>query len=334
MRRVVRENNLRSPTLRELQRLRDDAIGRLGSSVYVGQLALLAAIAGEVREGWIPSRFMWDVVEPALNGDLHRRTGMRRTLAGRMFPRSALPDVAYRIRGEWFGPDLEPIEMRSHLDRYHDTERFVLKEEGSRQAEGSTALDRTKLIHPASRRGPDAVLQRYLEQHPVLTELSPHGVAPVRVLTTSGPGGVRAIAFMLRVGIADDVIIPGNSAIRLVMDADGAIHPVGSDPRFRLHRSHPATGLVFDGSSVPALARTTDLCRSLHAAVPHLGLIGWDMGIDREGRPWLLESNTQHPGVIYNEVLEGPKFVAERWELLRTNGVTTRAPRHEGPLVR
>jgi hypothetical protein len=123
---------------------------------------------------------------------------------------------------------------------------------------------------------------------------------------------------VLRVGVGDeDGIVVSDRAIRLVMDPDGTIHPVGCDPRWRLHRTHPRTGLVFADHRVPHLERAAALCRSLHEAVPQVGLIGWDMGIDEDGRPWVLEANTVHPGNRYTEALRGPAFTAERWEVLR-----------------
>jgi hypothetical protein len=54
VRRIVSENGLRPLTVGELRQIREDALGRLGSSIYLGELALYAAIAGEVREGWVP----------------------------------------------------------------------------------------------------------------------------------------------------------------------------------------------------------------------------------------------------------------------------------------
>ena len=75
--------------------------------------------------------------------------------------------------------------------------------------------------------------------------------------------------------------------------------------------------MVFAGHAVPQLQRAAKLCRSLHGALPHLGLIAWDIGIDLTGRPWVLEFNSVHPAIPYIEALRGPAFTAEHWELLR-----------------
>jgi D-alanine-D-alanine ligase-like ATP-grasp enzyme len=68
---------------------------------------------------------------------------------------------------------------------------------------------------------------------------------------------------------------------------------------------------------VPSLADAIRFAEGLHARVPQLGLVGWDLAIDHEGRPVLLEWNTVHPGVHYNEALDRPNYVGEQWELLR-----------------
>jgi hypothetical protein len=242
----------------------------------------------------------------------------------RHFSDLAAVDVAYRIRGTWFDRDLAPIDLRSLMHQQDPEALFVLKSEGSRQGAGTSVLRASALADPEFPPGPDAALQRYVYQHPSLQELSPSGVAPIRILTTSREGIVRTLSAMLRVGVDGNSrgapasgIVDGDRLIRLAVGLDGAVRPVGSDSRWGLHTAHPDTGRCFDGAVVPSMADAIRFAEGLHARVPQLGLVGWDLAIDHAGRPVLLEWNTVNPGVRYNEALDHPNYVGEQWELLR-----------------
>jgi hypothetical protein len=270
---------------------------------------------------------MWDRVTPTLNGDLHRRTGMRRTLNGHFFDPTCLPDLAYRIRDRWFGPDRTPVVLREVLPDDLEFRHLILKEEGSRQGRGTRVVQRDEIVRDEYANGPDAVLQRRLVQHEALEELSPGGVAPVRVLTASDADGVRVLAVMVRIGVRGAEVVGAPHDIRLPVTRDGAIHPLGVATQHTLFSQHPVTGIAFSGQTIPHLDRALELARSLHHALPQVGLVGWDLTIGPDGRPWLLECNTVHPQVAYNEMLEGPMFTAERWERF---AVTRQRPPHVG----
>jgi hypothetical protein len=193
----------------------------------------------------------------------------------------------------------------------------VLKDEGSRQTFGTRIVRRADLARADALLGPDAVLQPFLTQHEDLEVLSPRCVAPLRVMTVRDGSDVRALTVGLRVPMAGQETAGFADTVSLIVRLDGTIHPVGADMHWKLHRQHPRSGVVFEGRTVPHLDRAVDLARDMHALLPQLGLIAWDLGIDRTGRPWVLEYNTKYPTMSVYEALAGPAFTGERWEALQ-----------------
>jgi hypothetical protein len=68
---------------------------------------------------------------------------------------------------------------------------------------------------------------------------------------------------------------------------------------------------------LPGYARASALVRALHQSLPHLGVIGWDVMIDADAVPWLIEFNTAHPAITVPESTVGPCFLGLGWHELR-----------------
>lgn len=77
------------------------------------------------------------------------------------------------------------------------------------------------------------------------------------------------------------------------------------------------TGQTFAGIQIPNVTACTSLVTRLHDMFPFIDCIGWDLAIDHDGQPHVLEWNSGHNGIKLLESIAGPVFRdldwADRW---------------------
>ena len=76
-----------------------------------------------------------------------------------------------------------------------------------------------------------------------------------------------------------------------------------SDNRGSLLRSHPDSGIIFDGYPLPFLKDAVDLCIKAHRLFYFNYIIGWDVAITDNG-PLIVEAN-EKPGMNVAQALDG-----------------------------
>ena len=47
---------------------------------------------------------------------------------------------------------------------------------------------------------------------------------------------------------------------------------------------------------------------AFHQRMPYFRMIGWDMAVDSEGKPTIMEYNIKWPGIQYYQWCNGPLF--------------------------
>jgi phytoene dehydrogenase-like protein len=99
-----------------------------------------------------------------------------------------------------------------------------------------------------------------------------------------------------------------------VLDADGRLCAWANTVDWQRLPRHPDTGFVFDGATVAGYAAAARACVALHERLPQFGFIGWDVAIDSEGAPQVLEMNIGQPDVKVIEMSVGPSLTALQLE--------------------
>lgn len=290
----------------------------LGSADYAPWLRLYTAISGGFREGWIPDNYYGLVVAPLKGGEVSK-VALTKSFTNCVLDTEALPDLAYVIDGVYYDRDYRPVS-REQLPAilFADESRTVFKADHSFRGRGVIFMTRESLSE-AQRQGlPDGVFQAPVRQHESFSPICPRAAATVRVTTAREPdGSVSVRSQYLRVGRAsDDVVVSVNQVSVSIDAASGRLDETGFTSDWRQTDAHPDTGVRFAGHTIPGLAGALQLCQALHRSCPHMLCIGWDLCIDQQERPRLLEWNARYNGIKFPEATAGPCFRGLGWEQL------------------
>lgn len=151
------------------------------------------------------------------------------------------------------------------------------------------------------------IIQEKFEQHPDMAKLNPTSVNTIRVLSYRSQGDIKILYAVVRIGRAGKVI-DNETAGGIKADIDlqtGCIKGVAfGNPK---EKTMPKTdsGVVLDKYQIPSFPAILEFVKSLHERMPYFNIIGWDISVDKDGNPAMIEWNR---AAELSQVAHGPAF--------------------------
>ncbi len=292
----------------------------LGWSGYAPWLYVYSTLSGSFKEGWIPSNYYAHVVNARLKGP-HGKLSRYKSISTRLFDSAYFPDLAVLINKKVFCKDLRPTSQEALKDiLFFDAEKVIFKPDEANKGLGIKVV-MPDTLSDVLHAGNDGVFQRWIVPDARVMDFVPEAVPTLRVTTViepSGEVGLRASYF--RIGRSKDRFLKASSLLRVPIDLEtGEFVGSAYHPNWTKIEIHPDVGIPFKGRRVPEYKACVQACLELHARMPQIGCIGWDMTIDHKGRPVCMEWNGEVNDVKFTEALSGPSFIGLGWEDLWRN---------------
>ena len=161
------------------------------------------------------------------------------------------------------------------------------------------------------------LLEEYITAWPDIGAVHPASLNTFRVVTANSPGrDIEVVYCMLKFG-ADGHVTDNAHTDGVYVGVDletGAIDATAFDENLRAHERHPTSGVAFAGRRVPQIAELCTVARRCAATVPELGLVGWDIAVDEDGRVLVIEGNSS-PGLTIIQRTQGnlAQVVQQHW---------------------
>lgn len=138
----------------------------------------------------------------------------------------------------------------------------------------------------------DFLIQESVKQHPQISALNPTSVNTLRIMTYRSGMEVMVVYSAVRIGRRDQVIDNQKSG-----GMSTVIHPDGTLGKYAFGKAgddmieKTDTGVVLEGYQLPCFDRAIETVKNLHYSLPLFDIVGWDISIDEEGDPVLIEWN-------------------------------------------
>jgi putative polysaccharide biosynthesis protein len=312
---IARTLGIRSdPDMRARLRQRFDGYScTLWHSVY-------AAVSGVRSVDYLPEDIFFNVFERRLNPRLRRDSYRDKNFYDRMgWP--GLPVTVLRvINGELFDRDYRSVDLAAGIElaRQSSAQEFVVKP--SRETRGGFRVafvppaDLEQTLRPKLKPNSDWIVQEAFQQHHLMAALNASSVNTLRIMTIRLGGEVAVVSAFSRIGVKGarvDNISSGSIAAGVTRDeatGAGRLGAFACDDKLKLHTTHPDHGYRFDAISLPFFQAAEALCKDLHAVIPDLGLLSWDIAIDAQGKPSVIEFNISRQEILTHQACNGPVF--------------------------
>jgi hypothetical protein len=168
---------------------------------------------------------------------------------------------------------------------------FPLRIDRGRFFVGETPLSLDELRARLSGR---FLLQQRIDQHPLMSRLNASSVNTMRLISFCDGAQASVLHGVLRIGVppsnidnwAAGGLIVSIDLERGALRGDGFFRP-GAGVRTPVH---PASGIRFDGFTLPHFEAAMAMVKRLHEYLPQIYSIGWDVAISTDG-PVIIEGN-------------------------------------------
>lgn len=164
----------------------------------------------------------------------------------------------------------------------------------------------TKLKDLLVKYGKDFLIQDLVKQHPAMNALNPDSINTIRIVTYRKGMDVFVLYAAIRIGRKGQTIDNESAGgISTKINTDGTLckWAYGAPGQDKIELTD--SGIKLEGYQVPSFEKAVDVVKEQHLNLPFQDLVGWDICIDADGEPVMLEWNTT-PELSQSAV--GPAF--------------------------
>ncbi|CAM4144597.1 sugar-transfer associated ATP-grasp domain-containing protein [Zobellia nedashkovskayae] len=323
-------NNLAKKALNEIEKDRgildskikkradEYAIEILGWKGFSPWLHTYSAINGRFLEGWIPDNYYGKIVIPKIQG-AYGKISFLKPLCNRLLNIEASPEIASYINGFWFDNNLQPISKLLVKDViFKHTNQVICKLDQSYQGRGIFQIEKKDFDISLIEKKGNCVIQGYIEQHSFFDEFIPDSVATIRITTViDNQNKISVRASYLRLGRLNETHVKSVSHVRVPIDStNGTLKDMGYLANWQTTTIHPDSKVTFLSKTIPQYQESVNLVLNLHERMPMVRSIGWDIIINNDNKPVLMEWNGYSNDIKFSEATQGPSFTGLGWENL------------------
>jgi hypothetical protein len=166
--------------------------------------------------------------------------------------------------------------------------------------------------------GKDIIVQEAVVQSDEMKKLNPHSVNTTRFISLlDKDGSVKVYSTIVRMGINESVVDNASSGgITCGIQPDGRLKPVAYATSGTKYDKHPSTGIAFSDVVIPSYNKIFALVEKLHKRFPYFRLLSWDVAIDKNDEPLLIEVNLYWGELDFHQLNNGPLFGEDTEKIL------------------
>ncbi len=275
------------------------------------------ATSGDFHPAYIPAEMFFAYIDPYMN-NRKKAVGLEsKCMFDRLFPGIPQPKtLACRINGYWLSSDYRPLTF-DEVAALADAEEavFVKQSDDSYGGYGVVRLTHTEdqplteaLAETVKAFKGDILLQMPIHQHAELARFNPSSVNSYRIVTYLTPEGKPYICTaVFRMGIGNTAVDNFCSGgIMIGIDTRGRLKKIGYSEDGTITTEHPVTGVRYEGFELPSFGRALKLARRAQLMLPSFRLVSWDIAIEEDGTPVLIEANLTAGGTEAQQITNGP----------------------------
>ena len=179
----------------------------------------------------------------------------------------------------------------------------------------------------------DMEFEKVVQQNDFLAQFNPDSVNTIRIVTLNINRKCTVLSAFLRMGSRGSFVDNFSSGFGILVgiNNEGYLNEFGVDKNLNKVFEAP-TGLQFKGICIPNYNLIKDQIEGFSKKIPFANLIGWDITLDKQSNPIVIEVNLDSAHLALHQIFNGPIFgdrqsevmdyIKERTPLLRHQMMT------------
>ena len=270
-------------------------------------------------EHYVPADSWFMYLMPKLNDRKLIQAWSDKSYLPKIFEGLPVPEsYGFCIKGRFYDANYQSISEEKLIGTLRNkASRAIVKPSGKTWRGHGVAVVEPETLDPvslrklASDRMGNCIFQAVIEQSQTLSMFNSNSCNIVRVYTLRLGNEIHVLSATVRFGV-------GDSITDVSYDENGELQyrtvGVTADGRFKeniydaLLQARPFdVAEMSPGDALPGYNRVVEACRLAHSRMHHFDLIGFDMCIDKNNEPLIIEANKE-PGLPFNQAVNGPAF--------------------------
>lgn len=285
------------------------------------------ALNGEFHVDYIPEDIFRPIICPRFNQMIQWPALLDKNLTYNLFkdfnqPKRVVQNVNgfYYVNGEIVN-EAEAIEVCNKANKPLVIKPTIESGQGKMVhtftvTDGITSNDQQSVSALFELYKKDFIVQEFVEQSDAMKNLNPSTLNTLRIMTYLRPDGVHVLSTVARIGKpdspTDNYTIGG---IICGVTEQGLLKKTGYTRNGEVMQK-TYTNVVLEDYKIPNYQDVVAMVKAMHKVVPYFKFISWDIGMDKNDAPLLVEYNTYYQSTELHQVTNGPLFGAFTDEIL------------------
>jgi hypothetical protein len=304
--RVRKENNRVVVDAALKRRIKDYCKTNFGSENYWPWIALYTEIRGEFIEGWVPDDYYrFELLKKWNYNSLYKLSALR-SYDHKLFPDTAVHPIIIKAGRTLYDVNLKQVSVSEAMNILATVNKeVVIKEVSGSGGTGISFLDSNRVDEKLLSQNVDYIIQPALAQEPGLEKLNKNSLNTFRVysyIDENGKCTVRKLFVKMgKEGSRVDNIAMGGNYIPV--DGQGFLEEYSYNG-MGIKKKHGKE--IYPSNQLPYYDRLIEVCVDAHKKFPFVRFVGWDVAINSDAEPVIIEWNSGHPLFWVYEATSGP----------------------------
>ncbi len=283
---------------------------------------------GIFRADYIPDSLWYSTIDTYYNPEEKARELDDKSLYSRIFPSNEVShpeNILTKVNGYWISSNNNIISEEEAIDRIFEEDEVFIKISVTSCGGHGVEYFNTKeksvqdLRNVLIGMGNNIVVQKGIKQSPILAKLNTSSVNTLRIVSfIKKSGEIKIYSSILRMGINGAKVDNASSGgITVGIKEDGQLKEDAYTANgIKYPHHHPDTGVVFSSITIPNFEEIKKLILKLHTYLPQFRLLSWDIALDENNIPLLVEVNMASGELDFHQLNNGPIFGEDTVEVL------------------
>jgi len=314
---------------REVQRFYKSMIGR---EIDLYSHEYFYSRTGVFSKEYVPTNLYHCEILPRANMHPFNDAYGDKNMCDVLFPKDKVAHNVLKNMNGYYYLEGEPVSEEKALAFCQNLDDVVIKPSMSYSGQGvqslevkdgKTNIDGMTIDQLFKKYDKNWLIQKKVKQHAGMGALNPTSVNTLRILSYRSGMEVIIVYTVIRIGRMGQVIdnqCAGGISTTVTKDGKLGKYAFGGYSTDNVEKTD--SGVVLGGYQIPSFDKAMAFVKELHCYLPFFNLVGWDVAIQENGEPILIEWNTR-PGLSQSAFYSGmgentERIIRELWPRVNT----------------
>lgn len=288
-------------TKEQKKEIEDYYMSMIGERVPLSSHEYFYSRTGVYSKEYVPKGLYTVELLPKANKVTYRDAYADKNMVDTFLPNVKHPHTVLKRMNGYYYYEGEPVSEKEAIKNCSNLKDCIIKPAleysgkgvcGLEVKEGISSIDGLKLEDLFKKYGNNFQIQKRLKQHEKMNLLNPTSVNTIRILTYRSDMEILVIYSVVRIGRMGQVIDNQCAGgISTIIGEDGRLGKYAYGGYTENDVIKTDVGTVLEGFEIPSYNKAIETVKKLHFQLPFFNLIGWDVAIDEEGDPVIIEWN-------------------------------------------